>query len=534
MEHLAGKVMLFSGIRRYFLAILAGACGSFALPPCDFFGASFVSFTFLVWLLDGVSYGHHRAISRFGSSFSVGWLFGIGYFFAGVFWLREEFIAHINPFFPVWVLVIFFISIPIFLALFYGIATFLALFLWSEGIGRICILACSFGLLEWLRSWILGGITWNYIGYAAMPIPIMIQSVHLIGLFGMNALSVFCFSSPALFGTRQDVGIGIGIASALLILHILYGIWALSDDLNLSRNIEENLSIIRIVQPSISQNNKENHEKILEKYLTMTASSIVPGDLEPSVIVWSGMSIPFVIEDNPRILSRIADYLKDRQMLVAGFVRKEEGAAMGTYRYYKSVYVIDNKGKIVAKSDKKDLIPFAEYLPHRNLLKGLGFNFSRFPEDYSAAQSVSILALSEKLRFYPIISSEGIFYQNINKNSESANAILNIVDDFWCASKAGSYQNFRYAKIHAVETGLPLVRVKNNGISAFIDAKGRVMAFLGLGKGASIDMHFRPAVTSPTASEKGRVRFFWIIEFILLVIAFIASLVGKRRIREGL
>ncbi|HSX73131.1 MAG TPA: apolipoprotein N-acyltransferase, partial [Shinella sp.] len=55
MERLAGRVMLLSGTRRALLAFLAGLIGVLALPPFGFFAALFVSFTLLVWLIDGAS-----------------------------------------------------------------------------------------------------------------------------------------------------------------------------------------------------------------------------------------------------------------------------------------------------------------------------------------------------------------------------------------------------------------------------------------------------------------------------------------------
>ena len=53
MEWLADRVVLTWGFRRALLAMAAGAIGVLALPPFGFFAAMFVSFTVLVWLLDG-------------------------------------------------------------------------------------------------------------------------------------------------------------------------------------------------------------------------------------------------------------------------------------------------------------------------------------------------------------------------------------------------------------------------------------------------------------------------------------------------
>ncbi len=69
------------------LAILAGAIGALALPPFNIFAAMFVSFTLLVWLLDGATGDAETGRAGFSSSFWIGWLFGLGYFVCGLWWL---------------------------------------------------------------------------------------------------------------------------------------------------------------------------------------------------------------------------------------------------------------------------------------------------------------------------------------------------------------------------------------------------------------------------------------------------------------
>ncbi|MBL0848829.1 MAG: apolipoprotein N-acyltransferase [Candidatus Liberibacter ctenarytainae] len=521
MGNIAGKIMLLSGGKRCFVAILAGVLSALSISPSDFFIASFVSFTLLVWLLDGISsvFGRGSSINGIGSSFFIGWLFGVGYFVAGMWWVKEVLVEHASVFLPSWIIVIFCLSIPLFLAIFHGIATSLASLFWFEGVGRICIIACSFGFSEWLRSFLLGGGTWNSIGYAMMPIPVMMQSIHWIGLFGMNALSVFCFASPALFGTRQDLKIGMGMSSLLLIAHITYGMWTLELDSGSAQNFEKNWPVVRIVQPGINPKSTEDYEKILERYLSLTAIPVSSGEKEPSIIIWASIHFPV---DRPQLLQRISSVLKKGQILVIGLPQQEREILDGKEHYYKSVYGIDSKGNILTSISARHLVPFAEYLPFRNILKTLRFDLSQFPKDYSAFPHSSILELSGQMKLYPLIFSDALFHQEVNDDLKTVNAILNIADDLWFTSNMrGSYQDLRYASIQAVEIGLPLIRVTNNGISAFIDSKGRILSSLSISKGASIDIYFQPTVTSAINSEI-RVRNFWIIEIILFVLAIIA------------
>jgi apolipoprotein N-acyltransferase len=88
MERLAGTVMLLSGTRRALAAFLAGLIGVLALPPFDFFAALFVSFTLLVWLLDGATGNAERRFPAAPVVFLLHRLvLRFGYFVCGLWWL---------------------------------------------------------------------------------------------------------------------------------------------------------------------------------------------------------------------------------------------------------------------------------------------------------------------------------------------------------------------------------------------------------------------------------------------------------------
>jgi apolipoprotein N-acyltransferase len=297
MERLANRIILLDGGKKVLAAILSGAVGVFALPPFGFFAAMFISFTLLVWLIDGTAASPDAGpLRRLWPAFSTGWLFGFGYFVAGLWWLGHALLVDSDEF--AWALPLAILGLPAVLAVFYGLAAVLARILWSNGMGRVAALAASFGLFEWLRSIVFTGFPWNTIGYGMMPIPLMMQSAHVVGTMGVTALAVLVFSAPALIGTRQGAMPGVALAAALFAAHLGYGAYVLGHKPAAST---ENSPVVRLVQPVIDQAAKldsdADRSAIFEEHLRLSATKPADGARKPDIIVWPETSIPFILTE---------------------------------------------------------------------------------------------------------------------------------------------------------------------------------------------------------------------------------------------
>jgi len=522
LERIAESIMLSWGAKRIVYAFAAGALAVLALPPFNFFAVLFVSFPVLVWLLDGAS-GSAEAglLGRMRPAFATGWWFGFGYFVAGLWWLGNALLVDANSF--AWALPLAVLGLPAVLAVFFGVATSLAWLLWSDGIGRIAALGAAFGLVEWARSFVMTGFPWNTIGYAAMPTPMLMQSAELVGIFGMSALTVFVFSAPALVGTRRGSVAGMVAALVLFASHVGYGWFALHrlDSAELVRPD----AVIRIVQPAIDQSAKwdmADRERIFGKLLQLSALPPREGEPRPSHIVWPETALPFLLTENPGALSRMADMLQVGQALVTGAVRFEDGVGGGPRRYYNTIYVIDDEGQIIGSADKAHLVPFGEYLPFEALLRR--FNLTPVAETFggfSAADRRGMLMLPGGLGAVPLICYEAIFPDLSSVPDGRGALLLNLTNDAWYGITPGPYQHLRQAQLRAVETRLPLVRAANSGISAVVDAGGRIVASLPLGEPGVFDVGL-PPVFDQFSLMRIREFNFGLIIVIMVVMAFVA------------
>lgn len=487
MECLSGLFILLSGWRRALAAFLAGALAAFAQAPFDFFAACFISFPILVWLIDGaVPYPPRGFLKQLLPAFGVGWWFGFGYFLAGLWWIGAALLVEAESF--AWLLPFAVLGIPALLAVFWGLAAGLARLLWSGALGRILALAFAFGVAEWLREHVATGFPWNAIGYAAMPVPLLMQSDALIGLTGMNALAVLVFAMPALLAGRRHKALGLSLAAILAAAHIGYGYVRLAAPAPAA----DRTLALRLVQPSIDQSEKwdrDVRDRIFKELLDLSRQPPVEGAAAPKLILWPETSVPFLFSERPDALPAIGDMLSDGQMLLVGAVRSEDAGTQGSPRYYNSVVAIDDSGEIVDAVDKVHLVPFGEYLPFSSLLGAAGLTkLVQVPLDFSPGARRHTIALPGGTRGLPFVCYEIIFPDLVGVDLTSTDVLVNVTNDAWFGETPGPYQHLRQAQLRTVETGLPLVRAANNGISAVIDARGRIVDALALNARGVIDV----------------------------------------------
>ena len=504
MERLAGRIILLWGWRRVAVAFTAGALLVLTQAPYDFFAAGLVSFPLLVWLLDGVTTTDSRnPVRRLAPAFAIGWWFGFGYFLAGLWWIGGALLVEADSF--AWALPFAALGIPLLLAFFYGFATAVARLFWTDGIGRIAALAFAFGLAEWLRGFLFTGFPWNPVGLAAMPIPLLMQSVAVVGVTGMNALAVFVLAMPGLLAGRQHRRLGLALAVLLVAAHAGFGALRL----NAPQPASSTELAVRIVQPSIDLSEKWDGavaDRVFATTMELSAGRPADGEAAPQLILWPETSVPFFFTERPDALAAIGGMLQPGQMMIAGIVREDTSAGADPL-YYNSIIAIDDAGTIVDAVDKVHLVPFGEYIPLAGIAARLGIEqLVAGPMNFVPGSARHPLALPGNVSAAAFICYEIIFPGLVGPDAAPARLIINVTNDAWFGDTPGPYQHFRQAQLRAVETGVPLVRAANNGISGVIDARGRVVDALALNVRDAIDSRIEiPDAPGALVPERGSV-----------------------------
>lgn len=488
LSALPNTFLLAWGWQRRLLCVACGALTAFALPPYDFTFVLLVTFPCLVWMLDGaVDPAPGKRVQRFRTGFALGWLFGFGYFLSGLWWIGAAFLVEAERF--AWLMPFAVLAMPVGLALFTGLGVGLAAIFWSDQFRRILVLAAGLTLTDWLRGHVLTGFPWNAFGYGVSGSLSVSQAASLVGLYGLSFFVVAVFSTPAVLADarpfRQRVT-AVVVAAVALAAVAGYGAVRLWQTALPVADLD-----IRIVQPSIDQKDKwrpELRDEIFQTFLDMTEAPLGGAARvgQPRMVVWPESAVPFLLTQEPGALFRIGQSLGDKTELVTGAIRAEPG--MRGADYFNSVFVIGTEGTVQGIYDKVRLVPFGEYVPFKPLLESLGISNLAGPMDgFEAGYQPRVLTTSESFSFLPMICYEAIFPGSLDGVSRRPDFLLNVTNDAWFGRTPGPYQHLAQARLRAIETGLPLIRAANTGISAVIDAKGQVVAKLAIFEKGLID-----------------------------------------------
>jgi apolipoprotein N-acyltransferase len=489
---LAKPVIVASGWRRVLMAFLAGAASTLALAPINFWPVMFVTFPPLVWFLDGVGAARWGGIR---AAFAVGWLFGFGYFLAGLYWIGSAFLVDTKTF--GWLMPFAVTMLPAGLAVFTGVGFVAARLLWTPNRFRVLTLAAALSSAEWLRGHMFTGFPWNAFGYAlTTPLPLA-ESVAIFGIWGLTFVAVAVFAAPAVLADKaQRPLMPVVLAGCTLTALTAYG------GLRLARNPTEIVEGVhlRIMQPNIPQDERFSYaakSQIMNRYVLMSQSAGDPRGLDDVThLIWPESAFPFFLVREPDALSMIAAILAPNTTLITGAARPAEPIpGRNEKRAYNSVYVIDGTGSILASYDKLHLVPFGEYLPFQDVLERAGLTqLTNVPGGFLPGERRRRIAVPGAPGMLPLICYEVIFPGEAVPKGERPGWLLNLTNDAWFGISVGPYQHFQQTRVRAIEEGLPLVRAANSGISAVIDPLGRVIASLPLGHDGVLDAALpRPA-----------------------------------------
>jgi apolipoprotein N-acyltransferase len=431
----------------------------------------------LAWLAFGalmLAMWHGSRVTNWRYAAWIGWVFGSGYFTGTLFWIVEPF--FVDPWRHGWMapFALFFMAGG--LALFWGVAFGVSVRFGRTQAQRALNLAFSLAAAELTRSYILTGFPWALIGYIWTDTPLA-QIAAWVGPQGLTLITLAAAVLPAGWSTRQGVFVGGALAACVLAVPAGVGMWRLGQP----ETPRADPVVVRLLQPNAPQHQKWDPQYIPQFLRVQMEMTSAPGAVD--LIVWPETSVPYWLHQATDVFEAISQAAHGAPVIV-GISRQDDDL-----KARNSMVVIGSAGQVTALYDKHHLVPFGEYLPFAWVLNRVGlFGLAEAAGGYRAGPGASVLDLGPVLgRILPLICYEMIFPQDLRAAPVRADWILQITNDAWFGKLAGPQQHLAQARMRAIEQGLPVLRSANTGVSAIIDAKGRVKGALALNTRGALD-----------------------------------------------
>ena len=495
------------GWRDLLLAALSGAGIALGQAPFELWYLALPSLAALIWFIV-------RRPAPLAAAW-LGWFGGAGYFALALVWIIEPFLVDVAR--HGWMAPFAVVILAFGMALFWGLAAGAAAGLGRTVAGRALALAVTLALGEALRSYVLTGFPWALIGHIWIGTPVM-QLAALVGPLGLTLLTTATAATPAALLERSRGAALAGAVGAALVLGAVAA-WGMQR-LAVADPPRAAPLVVRIVQPNAPQAEKWQEDRarmFLDRMLALTAARATP---MPDVVIWPESAVPYLLRQSDPVLALVAKASQGVPVIL-GINRDDDR------RYFNSMVVTGPRGEVAAVYDKHHLTPFGEYLPFGDLLSRFGVTgfAARDGNGFSPGPGAVGLDLGRLGRVLPLICYEAVFPQDLRTGGPRPDWIVQITNDAWFGSFSGPYQHLAQARLRAVEQGLPLVRSANTGISAVIDARGRVLHALPLNTVGYFDLALPPAL-APTRYA------VWGDQPMLVLLAFLASALVLARMRK--
>lgn len=480
-------------------AAISGLLLSAAFPPVE--NAGLAWFAFIPLLLLPIP----RVLRR---RFIIGYAFGFAHFVTSLWWLNEVgfgagvLLAAVCALFPMlWYLLFcaFGSALP-------GIKLnasrtiqpprhFFAAGALPVALGAL-LLAAGWCGLEWIRSWLFTGFSWNQLGISQWRHAVLLKLSAFTGVYGLSFLIVFVnfvlgwmlISWIARFRGRPHRGVpwppALAILAFLPVLAITFT----------TRSLPEPDRYLRVagIQGNLTQRREWNPELLqeaIEVYdaLSVQAASSVHGSLD--LIVWPETALPAPVQWNDKAAQMVKRVIrKTKTHLLIGSLdfrrppaasntsREEENTA--DYAMTNSALLINPDGEVLDYYDKIHRVPFGEYVPFGKYLPWL-VEMIGMGRDLLAGAEYTILKLPRHVKAGVNICYEDA-YPGISRAfvERGANLLFTLTNDAWYAKSSGARQHFTHAVFRAAENRRPLFRAGNNSDTCLIWPNGKIEGLL--------------------------------------------------------
>lgn len=469
-----------------------------------------------------------------------GWLFGLGHFTIGNNWIQRAFTYQDAM--PHWLGYLAVALLAAYLAIYPMLAAGLAWRLASPravgdrktrpGGSYVLVFAAAWIATEWLRAVMFTGYPWNPLGVIWLPLNGVAGLAALVGTYALSGLTMMVAGSVIVAMQRRwRFAAPVLAATALLAVG---GIRVPPTWYGTPAAKSADTPRIRVIQPNLDQEQRPRDDYPEANLQAIERLLGTPGPA-PRLIVWPEGALRYYVEPGyPAIWYGAALPGLVRQRIANGIGRDDVVLTGGNGLQFdqqgnlltatNSVFAIDGRARLLGRYDKAHLVPWGEYLPARPIMSAIGL--SRLVPgniDFKPGPGPDALALPHFGKVGVQICYEIIFSGETVDGAHRPDMIFNPSNDSWYG-RWGPVEHLAMARLRAIEEGLPVIRATPTGVSAIIDADGRVLASIPAETAGAIELPIPPAHAPTLFARMGN----WMAVITVLLLALLAVAIRRR------
>ena len=328
-------------------------------------------------------------------------------------------------------------------------------------------------LSEWVRGWLFTGFPWLALGYSQAPASPLTGFAPLLGVFGVSLVAAIVAASLASAIIRiserpqQPLALLIREPGVWIIVALLLSGMALSGK-EWTQPLAGEPTSVALLQGNIPQAMKwqpESARATLDTYMNLARSA------EARLIVLPETALPMF---NVHVPGAYLELMAVQGRRNGGDVLVGVPELHPSGRHYNSVMSFGSAPTQVYR--KHHLVPFGDYFPLRGVL-GWIMNLMQIPmSDFSRGDAVQRPMQVAGQKIAVNICYEDVFGEEIIRQLPEATVLANFTNDAWWGRSLASVQHLQIAQMRTIETGRPMLRATNTGVTAIIDPKGRITA----------------------------------------------------------
>ncbi len=322
---------------------------------------------------------------------------------------------------------------------------------------------------EWLRTWFLTGFPWMFVGYSQTEGPLN-SWAPIIGTLGLGVMIAFVSASAMeLLYALKNKALSLPSYAIIALITTIFLSPLYLQTIEWTKNKSPQSYQVAMIQPNVDLL-KKWHPQFLFKdmeYHRHTTNDLADAD----IVVWPETAVAQLYHQVGYFLDTVdRESTKRNTAVILGLPSQWE---------FEDRHVFHNSMIGIGKADgiyhKQKLVPFGEYVPFANQLRGLIEFFDLPLSEFLPGPPNQSFLTAHGLKIMPYICYEIVYPDFVAATAGEMDILVTVSNDAWFGNSIGPIQHLQMAQMRALETGRYILRGTNTGVTAIIDPYGKIV-----------------------------------------------------------